>query len=158
LHNDCDGGLEIPTRYHRSYPEHADFGAGSPVHALREDRLEAGSNGCGTGGRTMSASTFEEVSDHWDKETGGERHIRKLSDRFWVSVLHRLTGFGWWEWETAIVIVRDDSDRKVLIVRGDHRETLADKTEAEILDWYSEHSEERNSLETIINALKEVAK
>lgn len=113
-------------------------------------------------------SAFEEVSDKWDKEEGGERHIRRLSERFWVSVLHRMTGFGDWEWETAIIIVRDDSDpkkyargkwddRECLIVRGDYREALADKSECEILEWYAEHSGERNSMETLLAAMSENA-
>lgn len=120
------------------------------------------------GGRCAppTCSPFEEVSDTWDKESGGERHIRRLSERLWVSVLHRLTGFGYWEWETAIVIVRDDNDpkkyargkwddRECLIVRGDHRGTLADKSEREIMEWYAEHSGERNSMETLLAAISE---
>ena len=118
----------------------------------------------GEGLATASCSPFEEVSDAYDKETGSERHIRQLSERFWVSVLHRLTGFGYWEWETAIVIIRCDNDpkkyaqgkwddRECLIVRGDHREALADKSEREIIEWYAEHSGERNSMETLLAAI-----
>jgi len=110
--------------------------------------------------------TFEEVTRRWERDEGGERHIRRLSDTFFVSVLHRLTGFGYWEWETAIVrILTDDDprkfargkwdDRECLIVRGDHRETLADKNEAEIMAWYAEHSNEKNSMESCLDFLRD---
>lgn len=109
-------------------------------------------------------SAFEDVSDEWDLKTGGERHIGWVSERFWVSVLHRLTGFGWWEWETAIVRIRADDDpekykhgkwddRECLIVRGDYRKELEGKTEEQIMKWYDEHSSERNSMETFLTAI-----
>lgn len=93
---------------------------------------------------------WEDVSDSHDKETGGERHIYSLSETLWISALHRLTGFGYWEWETAIVRIREDGDpkkyargkwddREVLIVRGDRRAELTGKTEQEVMKWYEEH-------------------
>lgn len=114
----------------------------------------------------METTGFKEVTDHWGKESGGKRYLRSLSPDFWVSVLYRRTGFGYWEWETTIVRILDDKDpkkyargewddRELLTVRGDHRETLNNKTEEEIMVWYQENSHNKNSFETLIDALKE---
>ena len=110
------------------------------------------------------ASIFEDVTTEYEKREGGGHYVRTLSDRLWVSVLHRLTGFGYWEWETAIVRMWDDDDprkgkrgkwddRDTLIVVGDHRPALSDKNEAEIMEWYADHSGEKNSFETILGTL-----
>lgn len=108
-------------------------------------------------------SNFKEMAN---EVPGQGRYVRNLSDRFWVSVLYRMTGFGYPEWETAIVRVRDDNDpekykhgkwddRECLIVRGDHREELEDKTEQEIMEWYAAHSHGKNSFETLMGAIQE---
>jgi len=77
-----------------------------------------------------------------------QQYIYIVRPGFWVSVLYRLTGFGNYEWETA-VCTNDSCD----IVRGDHRATLDGKTEAEILKWYEEHKHEKNSMDTILDRL-----
>jgi len=79
-----------------------------------------------------------------------ERFVRTVSDNAWVSVLHRLTGFGWWEWETAICT---RESRTCNIVVGDRREELAAMNEAELLAWYEAHRCEKNSMETVLDAL-----
>ena len=93
-------------------------------------------------------SAFVRVGD-----AGGddERFVRTVSDNVWVSVLHRLTGFGWWEWETAICT---KEPRTCNIVTGDRRTELEYMTEDAVLAWYEEHKAEKNSMETVLDALK----
>lgn len=83
-------------------------------------------------------------------DADGSRFIRTVSDNTWISVLHRLTGFGYWEWETAICT---RNPRTCNIVIGDRREELADLTELELKEWYEKHKNEKNSMETILDAL-----
>lgn len=107
---------------------------------------------------------FEEVTEQYQRDEGGERHIMRLSDTFWVSVLYRLTGFGNMQWETAIVRVMDDNDprkgkrgewdtRDIMMVAGDRRKDLEGKNESEILEWYLEHSGEKIPFEMMLDAL-----
>lgn len=114
--------------------------------------------------REIKFTEVEEPYNEYDPDY--ERHIMRLSDRMWVSVLHRMTGFGYLEWETAIVVIRNEDDplyqkrgkwddRQCLIVRGDHRNTLEGMDESEIMAWYDLHQDERNSFETILDAAKE---
>ena len=56
----------------------------------------------------MTKSNFIDVSDAYNLSEGGSRHVRTLSEKCWISVLHRMTGFGFMEWETAICF-RDPS-------------------------------------------------
>ena len=92
--------------------------------------------------------TWQDVTQDWQRDEGGERWLRQIDERCWISVLHRLTGFGHWEWETAIVFVieegsrpkRWESDnRDVLIVQGDWREELADMPKDRLRQWYEDH-------------------
>jgi len=94
-----------------------------------------------------SCSAFVRVGDAGGND---ERFVRTVSDNAWVSVLHRLTGFGWWEWETAICT---REPRTCNIVVGDRREELAAMNEAELLAWYAKHKCEKNSMETVLDAL-----
>jgi hypothetical protein len=106
-------------------------------------------------------NAFEEISDEFDLERGGERHIRRVAPDCWVSVLHRLTGFGYMEWETAIVFLHDTGDRKpgimdrdCLIIRGDHREELATMPKEQLREWYDANiNGNRNSFETLMEAI-----
>lgn len=92
-------------------------------------------------------TNFEEVTEEWDRRNGGERHIRRLSDKAWISVLFRMTGYGWMVWETAFVKIREDGDplkykrgkwddRELLMVAGDYRDELNDLGEAEVRKWF----------------------
>ncbi len=92
-------------------------------------------------------SAFVRVSDAGGRD---ERFVRTVSDNAWVSALHRLTGFGWREWETAICT---REPRTCNIVVGDRREELAAMNEAELLAWYAKHKREKNSMETVLDAL-----
>lgn len=73
-----------------------------------------------------------------------------------------MTGFGYMEWETAIcwhlpVVGRDRTwkDRKCLIIAGDRRDELAALVEDELAVWYYSNIEgHRNSMETLLEALK----
>lgn len=111
---------------------------------------------------------FEEVKQE-NCILNHKRFFAGLREGFWVSVLHRLTGFGYWEWETAIVRIFPDNDprkckrgdwddRECLIVVGDHREELVGKTEEEIMKWYEEHKHEKNSLETALDRMESLVK
>ena len=74
---------------------------------------------------------------------GNERFVRTVSDNVWVSVLHRLTCFGWWEWETAICT---KEPRTFNVVTGDRRAELESLPESEVLAWYEAHKAEKNSM------------
>lgn len=110
------------------------------------------------------ASEWVEVSDAIDREYGGERWLRRIDDKCWISVLHRMTGFGYMEWETAIVFIIEpgsrpkrweSDDRECLIIAGDRREELAHMPKESLRDWYAANiNENRNSLETMLHALK----
>ncbi len=110
-------------------------------------------------------SNFKDVTDDYNREEGGERHIRTLSDTCWISVLHRRTGFGngIMEWETAINFLlpvegraRKWNDRDCLIIAGDRRAELETMPESELRTWYAANIEgNRNMMETILHAVKE---
>ena len=110
---------------------------------------------------------FTEVTDNYERQQGGERWLRRIDDKCWVSVLHRLTGFGYMEWETAIVFLIEEGsrpkrwasdDRDCLIIRGDWREELATMPKEHLRDWYAAHIDgNRNSMETIIHEARQAA-
>ena len=95
-----------------------------------------------------SCSAFVRAGDAGGND---ERFVRTVSDNVWVSVLHRLTGFGWWEWETAICT---REPRTCNIVMGDRRTELEHLPEEEVLAWYEAHKAEKNSMEAVLDALK----
>ena len=80
------------------------------------------------------------------------RFIRTVSDNVWVSVLYRLTGFGWYEWETAICT---KSPHTCTIMRGDRRTELESLSEAEVLAWRDAHQDEKNSFETFLDKINQ---
>ena len=102
---------------------------------------------------------IDQTTDH-DRETGGERYVRTLDDRCYVSVLYRLTGFGYHRWETAVVFIHDVekpkfSDQDFLLIPGDRREELATLTKEELRQWCSDNCEGNpNNLETFIEEIK----
>ena len=112
--------------------------------------------------------TWQEVTDEWDQKTGGERWLRELTPTTWISVLHRLTGFGWWEWETAFVRIRDDGDplkgargtwddREQIIVLGDHRQALGEMPLDEVIAWFRADGHPKNTMEQVLDAMKEAS-
>lgn len=83
---------------------------------------------------------FEDRTEDYSRNEGGERHVRTVSENCWIGVLHRMTGFGYMEWETAICFT-DPTTRKHVegspfIVRGDWRDELANMPEGDLLQWY----------------------
>lgn len=101
-------------------------------------------------------TTFKRVDTDADRTLEGEeqeRWLRHVSDYVWVSVLHRLTGFGWWEWETAICR-RDGCTDECNIVSGDRRDELADLSEDELFLWLEDHRDQLNSFDSIMRDLK----
>lgn len=115
--------------------------------------------------RNQPMNNFKQIKNDIHESDGGERWIRHIDKDCWISALHRLTGFGWMEWETAIVFVHEVNDRPrtwkdrdVLIIAGDRREELNDMPKEKLRDWYSANIEgNRNSMETVIQSLKESA-
>lgn len=111
-------------------------------------------------------SAFVDVTEERCRQEGEEHYIRRIDNKCWISVLHRRTGFGHMEWETALVFLIEpgsrpkrwsSDDRDVLIIRGDRREELKDMPKEQLKDWYYKNIEgNRNSMETIIQTLKEI--
>lgn len=105
-------------------------------------------------------SNFVEVTTDWQMREHEERHVRFIDDRCWISVLHRLTGFGYWEWETAIVFVADVSepthkDREMLMICGDWREELDTMPKEQLRAWYAARIDgNRNSWDTFMRAIE----
>ena len=105
-------------------------------------------------------SNFVEVTTDWQEREHEERHVRTIDERCWISVLHRLTGFGYWEWETAIVFVADvpqptHKDREMLIIRGDWRSELSDMPKEQLREWYAARIDgNRNSWDTLMRAIE----
>ncbi len=107
---------------------------------------------------------FVECTDAFEREHEGERWIRRIDPKCWISALHRRTGFGWMEWETAIVFIIEEGsrpkrwasdDRDCLIIAGDRREELATMPKEQLRQWYADNiSGNRNSIETILEAVK----
>jgi hypothetical protein len=94
-----------------------------------------------------------------DDEHGEERWLRQVDDKCFVSVLHRMTGFGYMEWETAIRVNKDLpegrertwKDNSCDIIRGDWRDELSTMNREELLEWYRDNIDgNRNSMETIL--------
>ena len=91
---------------------------------------------------------IDEPKDH----PAEERHVRTVSLNCWISVSHRLTGFGYLEWETAICFVEPSSCN---IIRGDRRKELSEMSETELMPWFRANIEgNRNSFDSIMEAMK----
>ena len=108
-------------------------------------------------------SNFIEVTQDWQKVEHEERYVRQIDDKCWISVLYRLTGFGYREWETALVFVPDvetpTNRREVLIICGDWRHELNDMPKEQLRDWYAKNIDgNRNSMETFMEAVREASK
>ena len=75
-----------------------------------------------------------------------------------------MTGFGWMEWETAIVFIIEDGsrpkrwksdDRDCLIIGGDRREELATMPKEQLRQWYEDNiNGNRNSMGTLLHAIR----
>jgi hypothetical protein len=107
---------------------------------------------------------FVEITEDHEREQGGERWIRHIDPKCWISVLHRRTGFGYMEWETALVFKIEpgsrpkrweSDDRDCLIIRGDRRAELDDMPKEQLHQWYEDNiNGNRNSMETLLEAIK----
>jgi hypothetical protein len=103
----------------------------------------------------MQEEIWKEVTTQYQKDEGygEERWLRMVEENCWVSVLHRMTGFGYMEWETA-VCVREDGKQKTNIIRGDWRNELSTMNKEELLRWYDDNIEgNKNSMETFLDLL-----
>jgi hypothetical protein len=95
----------------------------------------------------------------WQIEHGEERFIRQLDPDCWISVVYRITGFGWHEWETAICFQSFDAagkrDFECHIIAGDRRRELENMPKELLMPWYTANIEgNRNSMDTLLEALK----
>ncbi len=106
---------------------------------------------------------WEDITEDWNRKDDGERYIRRIDERHWISVLYRLTGFGHHEWETAICIVPEIIPEdwpkwkrsECLIIGGDRRDELATMPAEELRGWYDANIDgNRNSVETILEAIR----
>lgn len=110
----------------------------------------------------MSTANFERCDGAYEKETDNERYLRRIDSDSWISVLYRLTGFGYYEWETALCFLhpvegreRTWKDLDCLIIAGDRRNELNDMPKEQLRDWYARNiTGNRNSMETILEAAK----
>lgn len=103
--------------------------------------------------------SFEDVTAKWNVDDGGERHVRTIDDNCWISVLHRLTGFGYMEWETAICF-RDPETKKhipgsPIMVRGDWRTELCDMPKDELMAWIAKTQPHHQiSFDMVMNGIR----
>ena len=103
-------------------------------------------------------AVWKDVTNVYLAADGGERYVRTLSTDCWISVLYRLTGFGYHEWETAICF-RNGDEQETLIIAGDRREELATMPREKLRQWYADNIEgNRNSFDSVMQAIKERAK
>ena len=90
--------------------------------------------------------------------------MRTIDDRCWISVLHRFTGFGYWEWETAIFFIADvpqptHNDREFLVIGGDWREELDSMPKEQLRAWYAARIDgNRTGWHTFMEAIREASK
>lgn len=110
-------------------------------------------------------TNFIEVTDNCERERGEQRWYRKIEPgECWISVKYRLTGFGWFEWETAIVVMIEPGsrpmrwsgdDRDIFIIAGDRREELDAMPKDELRKWYDANIEgNRNSFDSVLNLIQ----
>ena len=122
---------------------------------MSDNAKETTENGSG------ASPCYADVTEDRQRENGEERWVRTIDRWCWISVSHRMTGFGFMEWETAIVIVHEVptptwKDRDCLIIKGDRRDELATMPKCELRKWYDANIDgNRNSMETVIEALKD---
>lgn len=108
--------------------------------------------------------TWEDVTSPDQRERDEERYLLRVDPTCWISALHRMTGFGYMEWETALVFLIEpgsrpkrwnSDDRDVLIIRGDWRDELTTVPKNQLRAWYAARIDgNRNSMETILHAMK----
>lgn len=79
-----------------------------------------------------------------DDPYGTERWIRDIDPLTWISVIRRLSGLGWWHYETAIVFkhpvegrARTWKDQDFLVLFGDFREELDQLPKEQLREWYA---------------------
>ncbi len=113
----------------------------------------------------MTEELWENVTAPFQVENDEERYIRRVDETCFVSALYRLTGFGYYEWETAIVVDnpvaegvrRTYKDRDCWIIGGDRRDELGNMSKDELLKWYDANIEgNKNSFETMLNNIQQV--
>lgn len=104
---------------------------------------------------------WQDVSSDYDRKTGGERWLRDVDDHCHISVLYRMTDFGYMEWETAIVVrhpvvgrKRTHTDQDLYLVGGDHREDLTGLSRQEVLAWREKHADELTTFDWTMRELK----
>lgn len=111
---------------------------------------------------------WEDITSERHREDGEEQWFRRIDPKCWISALYRKTGFGWYEWETAIVFLIEEGsrpkrwasdDRDCLIIGGDRRKELAYMPKDQLRQWYADNIEgNRNSMDTIIETIKNTIK
>lgn len=103
----------------------------------------------------MEQEIWENVTSDYQKSEGygEERWLRKVDDDCFVSVLHRMTGFGYMEWETAI---RVPSENIFYMICGDRRQELSNLNREELVVWYHDNiTGNKNSMDTLLETLSQ---
>lgn len=111
---------------------------------------------------------WEDVTRDTQRAIGEERWLRRIDPNCFISVLYRQTGFGWMEWETALIFIIEEGsrpkrfesdDRDMLMIAGDRREELATMPKDQLRQWYADNIDgNRNSFETLMEAATEATK
>jgi hypothetical protein len=135
------------------------IGATSSTCDKRRGRIATKSRkGGGENVTSSNHSVWQDVTTESQRLQRNEQYIRRIDDRCYISVLYRMTGFGFSEWETCIVD-RDQPTRNLQykIIRGDRRDELATMPKEKLAEWYAVNIEgNRNALETLIQAGKQM--
>ena len=103
-------------------------------------------------------NVWQDVTTESQRLQRNEQYIRQVDHRCYISVLYRMTGFGFSEWETCIVD-RDQPTRDLQykIIRGDRRDELATMPKEKLAEWYAANIEgNRNSMDSFIDAIKKI--
>jgi len=94
---------------------------------------------------------FVEITNDYERRDGGQRWIRRIDPTCWISVLYRLTGFGWREWETALMFLIEPGSQDCLIISGDRRQELLTMPKEFLRPWYAANIDgNRNSFDTLL--------
>jgi len=103
----------------------------------------------------MSEEIWKDVTSEYNREEDGWRFVRTVSDNCFISVLKRMTGFGFHEIETAFKFkeLNGEYDKFILIL-GDHREATTNLTEDEVVEYAIKHSDEKITANIIFDKLQ----
>lgn len=92
---------------------------------------------------------FRRVAHPCDQDPDGQFWVYHVSPNLRITVLQRMTGFGFMEWETGFSYGRED----FVLIAGDNRIALTNLTEPEVFLWLESYSHCKNTLGTILDII-----